>query len=70
MQKKSCGLNENEIASVGDQIFTDVIGGNRCHMYTILTKPINKKEYWYTAWKRPIENYIIKKYLEKENKEK
>lgn len=65
-------LNEKpeNIAVVGDQIFTDVIGGNRCHMYTILTKPINKKEYWYTAWKRPIENYIIKKYLEKENKEK
>ena len=46
------------IATVGDQIFTDVIGGNRCKMFTILVEPIQKKEYWYTAWKRPIENVI------------
>ena len=51
------------IAVVGDQIFTDVIGGNRCKMYTILVDPINKKEYWYTAWKRPIENSIKKRFV-------
>ena len=46
------------IAGVGDQIFTDIIGGNRCRMFTILVDPINEKDYWYTAWKRPIENKI------------
>ena len=46
------------IAVVGDQIFTDIIGGNRCRMFTILVDPINEKDYWYTAWKRPIENKI------------
>lgn len=50
------------IATVGDQIFTDVIGGNRCKMFTILVEPIQKKEYWYTRWKRPIENVIKNKY--------
>lgn len=50
------------IAAVGDQIFTDVIGGNRCNMFTILVEPIQKKEYWYTSWKRPIENIIKNKY--------
>lgn len=50
------------IAAVGDQIFTDVIGGNRCNMFTILVEPIQKKEYWYTRWKRPIENLIKNKY--------
>lgn len=50
------------IAAVGDQIFTDVIGGNRCKMFTILVEPIQKKEYWYTRWKRPIENVIKNKY--------
>lgn len=50
------------IAVVGDQIFTDIIGGNRCKMFTILVDPINiQKEYWYTAWKRPIENKIKQK---------
>ncbi len=56
------------IAAVGDQIFTDVIGGNRCKMFTILVEPIQKKEYWYTRWKRPIENLIKNKYIKKENK--
>ena len=57
------------IAAVGDQIFTDVIGGNRCNMFTILVEPIQKKEYWYTAWKRPIENIIKNKFKKKqENK--
>ena len=53
------------IGVVGDQIFTDVIGGNRCKMYTILVNPIDKKDFWYTAWKRPLENKIKNKYIKK-----
>ena len=49
------------IAVVGDQIFTDVVGGNRCKMFTILVDPISKKDNWYTAWKRPLENKIKSK---------
>ena len=65
-------LNEKpeNIAVVGDQIFTDVIGGNRCNMFTILVDQINKKEFWYTIWKRPIEDKIKQKYQEKITKEK
>ena len=54
-------MNPENIGVVGDQIFTDVIGGNRCKMYTILVEPVTKKDYWYTAWKRPIENVIKRK---------
>ncbi len=50
------------IAMVGDQVFTDVFGANRVDMFSIYVKPINKKEYWYTAWKRPIEGLILKHY--------
>ena len=53
------------IGVVGDQIFTDIIGGNRCKMYTILVDPIDKKDFWYTAWKRPLENKIKEKYKQK-----
>ncbi len=49
-----------EIAMIGDQILTDVVGANRFNMFSIYVKPINKKEYWYTAWKRPIEKLILK----------
>ena len=62
-QKGNYGLNENEIASVGDQIFTDVIGARRCNMISILVKPVDPRDLWYTKWKRPIEAWIIKKYL-------
>ena len=63
--KEKLQLEAEQIAVVGDQIFTDVIGGNRCDMYTILVDPISEKDYWYTAWKRPIENAIKKKYVNK-----
>lgn len=66
--KKILNLNSENIAVVGDQIFTDVIGGNRCKMFTILVEPIDKKDYWYTAWKRPLENIIKNKYLKTKEK--
>ena len=53
-----------KIAMVGDQIFTDVLGGNICKMFTILVDQIDEKDFWYTAWKRPIEDNLKKK-LEK-----
>ena len=59
--QEKININAENIAVVGDQIFTDVIGGNRCNMFTILVDPVSKKDYWYTAWKRPIESKIKKK---------
>ena len=65
-------LNEESvnIGVVGDQIFTDVVGGNRCKMFTILVEPIAEKDIWITLIKRPIENAIKKRYMKKtvENK--
>ena len=56
------------IAVVGDQIFTDIIGGNRCKMFTILVEPIAEKDIWITMIKRPLENAIKKKYYKNLNK--
>lgn len=69
VQKELKERAEN-IGVVGDQIFTDIIGGNRCKMFTILVEPIHEKDFWYTAWKRPIENRIKRKYKNKQTKEK
>ena len=63
-QKQLNVPNEN-IAVIGDQIFTDVIGANRSKMYSILVEPIAKKDIWMTKIKRPLEELIIKKYLKK-----
>ncbi len=59
-------LKPENIAAVGDQIFTDVWGGNRCNMKTILTKPIDKRDIFITRLKRPFEKIIINKYVKKE----
>lgn len=57
-------LSPENIAVVGDQIFTDVLGANRCDMFSILVKPIEEKEYLITKIKRPLEKYVIKKFEE------
>ena len=61
--QEKLNINSENIGVVGDQIFTDVIGGNRCNMFTILVDPVTSKDYWYTAWKRPVENIIKKKII-------
>ena len=66
--KELLGLNEENIGVVGDQIFTDVIGANRSKMYSILTKPIDKRDILATRIKRPLENLVIKRYLKREAK--
>lgn len=47
---------------IGDQVFTDIWGGNRFGIKTILVSPIAKKELIFTRIKRPLERYIIRKY--------
>lgn len=59
--QRKINMPEQNIGVVGDQIFTDIIGGNRCKMFTILVDPINSKDFWFTAWKRPIEDKIKNK---------
>lgn len=68
--KETMNLKSENIAAIGDQIMTDVIGANRCKMFSILVKPIKEKDILITRLKRPIENCIIKSYLKKEKKEK
>jgi len=63
--KKILELENENIGVVGDQLMTDVLGANRCKMFSILVKPISEKDIWVTKLKRPLENYIIHRYLEK-----
>lgn len=60
--QKKIGERPENIGVVGDQIFTDVIGGNRSKMFTILVEPIAEKDIWITMLKRPLENAIKNKY--------
>lgn len=59
--KTLLNLDNENIAVVGDQVFTDVFGGNRCNMFTILTKPLDKRDILLTKIKRPFEKIITNK---------
>ncbi len=47
---------------VGDQLFTDVWVGNGLGLYTVLVKPIQKKEQLVTWIKRGLESWVLKRY--------
>jgi len=63
--KEILELEYENIAAVGDQIFTDILGANRCKIFSILVEPIEEKDYLLTRIKRPLEKLVIKKYLKK-----
>jgi len=44
---------------IGDQIFTDILGGNRFNLYTILVNPISSKEFFGTKFTRLMEKLIV-----------
>ena len=48
-----------EVAVIGDQLFTDVLGGNRLGLYTIWVKPINTKEFVGTRITRQFEKLAV-----------
>ena len=54
---------------IGDQIFTDVLGGNLAGAYSILTEPISRvDDEWITRIKRGLEKLVVQSYLKKEGK--
>ncbi|KUO50602.1 MAG: HAD family hydrolase [Desulfitibacter sp. BRH_c19] len=56
-----------ETAVVGDQIFTDVLGGNRLNLFTILVVPLNTKEFIGTRLVRIVERRILKSLVPKKD---
>lgn len=57
---KRLGLPASQVAVVGDQVFTDVLGGNLAGAYTVLVRPISQKELGYTRLVRRLERLILK----------
>jgi len=48
---------------VGDQVFTDVFGGNRMGLKTILVVPLNGREFFATYFVRIVERFILRHLL-------
>ncbi|WP_117237900.1 YqeG family HAD IIIA-type phosphatase [Thermus sediminis] len=52
---KALGLPPEAVAVVGDQVFTDVLGGNLVGAYTVLVPPLREQEFFYTRFIRMLE---------------
>jgi uncharacterized protein len=53
------GLPRRRVAVVGDQLFTDVLSGKLCGLYTILTEPIEAKDFPVTRIFRFFERLML-----------
>jgi len=57
---KQLGLPRNQVAVVGDQFFTDVLGAKLCgNLYTILTEPIETHDFPITKMFRMLERFVL-----------
>lgn len=61
---KKTNLSNKEICIIGDQIMTDILGGNRLEIYTILVEPLGTKDLKITSFNRFLESKKVLK-LEK-----
>jgi len=52
-------VKPEEAAVIGDQIFTDILGGNRAGLFTILVKPLSKREFVGTKVSRALEFFVL-----------
>ncbi len=59
---KMMGTTPETTAIIGDQVFTDVFGGNRAKLLTILVVPISEKDEWITKIKRGLERKVLEIY--------
>ena len=61
-------VDMEETIFIGDQVFTDVFGGNRANMYTILVRPIHPKEEIQIVLKRYLEKIVMRQYVKRDRK--
>ena len=54
------GLRPEEVAVVGDQIFTDVLGGNLAGMRVVLVRPLGRREFVTTRLARLLERVVLR----------
>ncbi len=63
--KSRMNLKNRNIAMVGDQLFTDVLGAKFCFMKTFLVRPILLEDKTSFKIRRSLENLCLKKELKK-----
>ena len=56
---QNMNLKKEEIVVIGDQILTDVFGGNRSGLHTILVVPVAQTDGFFTRFNRRLERRIL-----------
>lgn len=52
-------LRPEEVAVAGDQVFSDILGGNLVGAYTVLVSPLSDKDMLYTRLIRKLESLVL-----------
>lgn len=63
--RKEMYLEKWEVAVVGDQLLTDILGGNRVGFYTILVDPLVTNDAAVTTFNRNVERMILNRFYRK-----
>jgi HAD superfamily phosphatase (TIGR01668 family) len=53
------GSKKEETAIIGDQLFTDILGGNLFGIHTVLVKPMTKEIFFLRQWMRDLEKFFL-----------
>jgi len=56
---QAMSVEAGETAMIGDQMFTDVLGGNRMGLYTIMVRPMARREFLGTKVSRAFEALFL-----------
>src|SRR5579872_4862385 len=56
---KELGSEPEKTVVIGDQMFTDVLGGNRLGLYTVMVRPLAKREFVGTKISRAAERVFL-----------
>jgi HAD superfamily phosphatase (TIGR01668 family) len=56
---KDLGAEPSKTIMIGDQMFTDVLGGNRLGIYTIMVRPMHRREFLGTKISRALEFVLL-----------
>lgn len=59
------GLKKEETVVIGDQLLTDVLGGNLVGLHTILVVPVASTDGFWTRFNRKIERIILNRFQKK-----
>jgi len=59
---RQLGLPAYQVGMVGDQVFTDVLGGNLAGMHTILVHPLAGNALPHTRMARRLERAVLRRY--------